>query len=215
MDLGAISAGAWYVAIDFQLYVLLAAWVLWSRHQSVTSRPWLKPAVVTAATVLSMTVISKFPQFDIWAPYFISSYGLGCLVAWANQKAISKRWIWFVLGALLFDLAFEWRGRQAFAMLAAVGLLVWPMWSRKPASPAWLARASDLSYPLFVGHFSLLILLGSWWNHHGTSEGPLSPLVYLALVSTLAWGWALILQRVLNTLVNGWARHFLARARWA
>ena len=215
MDLGAISAGAWYVAIDFQLYVLLAAWMLWSQGSALASRPWIKPAVVTAATVLSMTVISKFPQLDIWAPYFISSYGLGCLVAWVNQQTISRRWVWFVLGALLFDLAFEWRGRQAFAMLAAVGLLVWPMWSRKPASPAWLARASDLSYPLFVGHFSLLILLGSWWTHHAWPQGPVSALAYLALTTALTWGWALSLQGALNALVTFWTRHFLARTRWA
>jgi peptidoglycan/LPS O-acetylase OafA/YrhL len=120
-----------------------------------------------------------------------------------------------VLGALLFDLAFEWRGRQAFAMLAAVGLLVWPMRSRKPASPAWLARASDLSYPLFVGHFSLLILLGSWWTHHAWPQGPVSALAYLALTTALTWGWALSLQGALNALVTFWTRHFLARTRWA
>ena len=215
MSVPAISAGAWYVAIDFQLYVLLALWVVHTRRARDGVSSWVKPAVVTAATVLSVTVISKFPQLDIAAPYFISAYGLGCLVAWHQHRVISSRWLWLVVGAILFDLLLEWRGRQAFALLTALLLLAWPLLQRKPTSPDWLARASDLSYPLFVGHFSLLMLLGSWWTQHGMANTAASPWVYLVLLAGLGWGWAMLLEATLERLVAGWTRHFLARTRWA
>jgi peptidoglycan/LPS O-acetylase OafA/YrhL len=211
--LGAISAGAWYVAIDFQLYLLALVWTIAGRRLAYTSWAWLRPAGMALAVVLSAWFINRHPEWDVWAPYFLSAYGLGCLVAWAQRDVVSRCWLWAVLVLLVLDLVFDWRGRQALALMSAVVLLVWPWLALKSQPPAWLARACDLSYALFVSHFALLIGLGAWlagprWAH------PAYTLLYLLAVVMLSWLWAMLIDGV-HSRLGSLARYFSTRPRWA
>ena len=210
----AISAGAWYVAIDFQLYVLLALAVLWFRR---TGTPVLAHGLtlfLVLGVMLSTLILSRQAALDAFAPYFLGSYGLGCLVAWIQRRPLERPLLWLVWAVLALDLSVDWRDRQALALATAAFLWVWPALPRLSKSPLWLGRANDLSYALFVGHFSLLIGLGAWWSAH-ISSGPKAALMYFLLASGLAWLWAWSLQTLLAGSSAWLSRHLDARPRWA
>jgi peptidoglycan/LPS O-acetylase OafA/YrhL len=210
----AIAAGAWYVAIDFQLYVLLTAWVLLARRRSGAAWIGWRAALMALAVLLSTTWLSRWPSLDVWAPYFWGSYGLGVLVAWSRQGGASLRWLGCVVFVLAVDLVLEFRGRQAFALATAGLLWAWPSGGLTRPSPAWLARACDLSYAVFVAHFSLLMAVGAWWSSHGI-EAPAGALAYGFMCASLAWVWGWALQTLLDRSRAWMARYFGARPRWA
>lgn len=210
----AVSAGAWYVAIDFQLYVLLAAWVLVARRR--TGMAWIgwRAGFMAGAVLLAAVWFSRMPELDAWAPYFWASYGLGVLVAWSRQGGASRRWLWCVGFVLAVDLVLDFRGRQALALVTAALLFAWPYWRTPRTTPLWMARACDLSYAVFVGHFSLLIALGAWWSRHGVDTAP-GALAYGLICAALAWVWGWALQALLDESSAWFARHFGAWPRWA
>lgn len=216
----AISAGAWYVAIDLQLFALLAWLVLVFGRPNMPGRAsWFAP-LLALTVVLATVVFSRQPWMDVYAPYFWGSYGLGCLVALAQGKPAERQWWWLAGSIVALDLWLDWRDRQGLALASAVCLWLWPALRAAWCAPRWLAQASDLSYALFVGHFSLLIGLGAWWTTHGpsNSSSPSSPevaLLYLTLAGVLAWGWAWGWQS-LQTHSGFWlSRYLRARTRWA
>ena len=214
LDIDAISAGAWYVAIDFQLYVLLVMVVLAHRRGPLIRRPWVRPTLMTLGVLVSALILSRLPHWDAWPVYFLCSYGLGVLVCWAQSCQISRHHLWHVLAILAIDLMLSWRGRQALALSTTLILMAWPLWQSRLQSPGWLARANDLSYALFVGHFSLIIGLGAWWQMHAPAT-PWAALEYLAVVSVLAWVWAWAFDRFQAHSAAWAARHLGARPRWA
>ncbi len=210
----AISAGAWYVAIDFQLYVLLSAWVLLARRRTGASWIGWRSGLMAVAVVVGTIWLSRWHEIDAWAPYFWASYGLGVLVAWSRHSPASRRWLWCVGFILAVDLVLDFRGRQALALATACLLWAWPHLRVPRGSPAWLARACDLSYAVFVGHFSLLIALGAWWTLHG-ADTPEAALAYGVLCAALAWVWGWALQALLDQSRARLARYFGARPGWA
>ena len=120
-----LSAGVWYVSIDFQLFagtVLLLGAARWLK-QVVAGRwsvqavqrwwPWsvtgMQMLVVlgTAASLFSFNLDS---DLDIWAIYFMGAYGLGMMAYWAvAAEKRSTAWSWamliaaLVIGALVFE----------------------------------------------------------------------------------------------------------------
>ena len=74
-----MTVGAWYVAIEFQLFVLLnvLVWGLWrlgARHAAVI-------VSVALLCLASQWYFNRDAEWDRWALYFFESYGLGALLA--------------------------------------------------------------------------------------------------------------------------------------
>lgn len=165
----AISAGAWYVAIDFQLYALMAATV-WlcgrgrdGQGADAARRPWLVPLLVTLMAAASLLVFNRDAALDIWAPYFFGSYGLGALAWWARSGAAGRRRL--LLAAMLFSallaLAIDFRERIALAAILALMLAFWHSSGRvSPITPllGWLGR---ISYSVFLVHFPVCLLVNA------------------------------------------------------
>ena len=210
----AISAGAWYVAIDFQLYVLLAFLVLAFRRSGLPTMDRGLAILLALTLVMATLTFSRQASLDAYAPYFWGSYGLGCLVAMVQHQNVGRRWLWLALACLAVDLSIDWRDRQGLALATGAFLLVWPNIRQRLTTPAWLAWANEHSYALFVGHFSFLIALGAWWTAHGPS-GSIAALAYLVTAGLLAWLWAWALQTLLNGPWVWLTRYLPARARWA
>lgn len=163
----AISAGAWYIAIDFQLYALMAASVrLCGRMEQGAGdarQPWAVPLAVVLLVCASLLVFNRNPAFDIWAPYFFGSYGLGALAWWARSGAASRRRL--LLAAMLLlslvALLIDFRERIALAAVLALGLAFWPSAGRvTPVTPllGWLGR---ISYSVFLVHFPVSLLVNA------------------------------------------------------
>jgi peptidoglycan/LPS O-acetylase OafA/YrhL len=104
--------------------------------------------------------------WDVWAPYFFGSYGLGMLAWWA---AIARKRIDAALltGAILLlgglALEMEFRGRIALALATSLLLiLVYRGGVRLPVRrwPA-LQFFGRISYALFLVHFPICLLVNA------------------------------------------------------
>ena len=160
----ALSAGMWYIAIDFQLYAGFAL-LVWccGLHKDVPR--WLVPLAVSFLGALSLVVFNRDPALDIWAIYFFGSYALGIFAWWASDPQ-GTRSAAVVHGAVLviiavYALEIEFRTRIAVALIVALlllagrrGALVIP--NVRPV--AFLAR---ISYALLLVHFPVSLLVNA------------------------------------------------------
>ena len=178
-----LSAGVWYVAIDFQLYALLLI-VLWLARQGLPNMSGAGPVCVIALISASLFHFNRDAGWDNWAIYFFGAYGLGAITYWGTQR---KRVAWWVvamgavtIGALLLD----YRSRIQVALLVATSLGVarhtglieaWP----KSRLTAWLGQ---ISYAVFLTHFPVCLVINALFERFA----PHAPAVQLAGM-LLAW----------------------------
>lgn len=159
----ALSAGVWYVAIDFQLFVLLAV-VLWVGHR--LGRRRTAQALVLGLMLASLWLFNLNAQLDNYAIYFFGSYGLGVLAFWASRSRRPGNWL--ILGAAAGTLALfiNFRERIALALLTALLLCALQMRGARLPLERHLPDAArhkihqwgQASYALFLVHFPVLML---------------------------------------------------------
>lgn len=164
-----LSAGVWYVSIDFQLFALTAllfAAVRWADagpDGAPRARPTPGQAVVVLLAAASLWGFNRDADFDNWAVYFFGAYGLGMMAFWAVRSA--RPWAWSALMGLLLGIALwlEWRSRIALAGAAAL-LLVAVMRSpqlQRLQGPARLQQLGRMSYSVFLVHFPVCLLVNA------------------------------------------------------
>lgn len=188
-----LSAGAWYVAIDFQLYALLAL-LLWlvgnlagGRHPS-----WLAPVLVAAGVGASLMYFNLDPDWDVWAPYFFGSYGLGVLAWWASDARRGPAAAAVLVSAILLlggiALELEFRSRIAVALATALALVAACRWRLKfpGQDSALVGFLGRISYSVFLVHFPVCLVV----NAAFTRFMPAEPWLQGAGV-LLAWGASL------------------------
>ena len=173
----ALSSGAWYVAIDWQLYAVLA--VLLISFSSYQALIWL----ISIVAVSSLLYFNRSAQYEAYFIYFIGSYGLGVLAYLAKNFADKKIQVLakFALIAIGLIIAIStlhevWL-RNFLAWFVALLLLVWgnvSYPSLAPASPkakAFLLRsiswASPRSYCAFLIHFAFILLANTLYIASG------------------------------------------------
>lgn len=190
----ALSAGVWYVAIDFQLYALLALLVvLRARLPGDEARRRWTALGLTTLVAASLLVFNLDAGLDVWAIYFLGAYGLGVLAQWARVDA---RWCVVIAVLVAAALLLEWRSRIALAGSVAMMLAVMPdgrarAWRVVPLSrlAAFLSR---ISYAVFLLHYPAYLVVGALV----ADQWPHLPDVHLvglgvAFGLALAAGWAL------------------------
>lgn len=176
-----LSAGVWYVAIDFQLFALavLLLWGVQMLAAAVRARwgaqavarwwPWSvtgAQALVVAGVAASLYGFNLDVQWDVWAVYFFGAYGLGMLAYWAVQspRALGA-WGWALLMAALVlgALALQWRTRIAVAGGLALAFVAAMRWPAMAAWAGWaqLRRLGRISYSVFLVHFSACLLVNA------------------------------------------------------
>ena len=203
LDVDSISVGVWYVAIDFQLYVLLAL-MLW------LGRAWAKAAVV-GLMLVSLFYFNRNPLWDPWAIYFFGAYGLGAIAYWAARSSRAGGWLLLFAALCVAALAVDFRGRLVLALVTA-SLLGWVQWHSvqgRPFAPTmpppWargLRALSNSSYALFLVHFSVLMLGNAWFSRLNSASA--------------AWaGWVLLtcwlISMALASLFVRWVERPLSR----
>ena len=174
-DHESLSAGVWYVAIDFQLFTLsvLAFAAVRALPQGLPRQraAWVGQGAVVAGVAASLWGFNRDAQWDVWAVYFFGAYGLGMMAFWASRAPRAAGWVgaMAVLGAVA--LVLDFRGRIALALATAL-LLVWAM--RTPAVRQWqgvapLVRLGQMSYSVFLIHFPVCLLVNAvvheLWPH--------------------------------------------------
>jgi peptidoglycan/LPS O-acetylase OafA/YrhL len=165
----ALSAGAWYVAIDFQLYALVTL-LLWGvariagqRHQA-----WLMPALVALCVSVSLLYFNRDAGWDVWAPYFFGSYGLGMLAWWASDPARKPGDAALLLAIIvvptLVALNIEFRSRIAVALVVACVLFRFGRIKLADVrSQAWglVNRMATISFSVFLVHFPVCLVVNA------------------------------------------------------
>jgi peptidoglycan/LPS O-acetylase OafA/YrhL len=190
-----LSAGAWYVAIDFQLYAG-AALLLWlcGRLSGGLARPWLVPVAMTLVVVSSLFYFNRDADWDVWAPYFFGSYGLGMLAWWASDPARTRRAVvlLFLMMALpaLAALMLDFRSRIAVALSVACVLML--LGRVRVCSTAGWAVANWLgknSYSIFLVHFPVCLVVNAAFTRFVPVEAEWQLIgIVVAWVGSLAGG---------------------------
>lgn len=188
-----ISAGAWYIAIDFQLYALLTM-LLWFTG-SVASRrsaPWLAPVLVVFGMSASLLYFNRDAAWDAWAPYFFGSYGLGIIAWWARDLSRRPAVVALLLVAIVLPavcaLAVDFRTRIAVALIVACALVLVSrrgmLMSRQRLS--WIRAFGRISYSIFLVHFPVCLVINAAFARFV----PPQPL-FQAIGMLLAWAASL------------------------
>ncbi len=204
VDVNSLSAGVWYVAIDFQLYVVLLL-LLWLAQVSAdryqVAMRWVALLAVVGLIASSLLWFNRNPAMDEWALYFFGAYGLGVMVQWSSGLTRKHFWLTMVFSAVILALALEWRSRLVVALFTAlilsVGLHVKPVLNQRVHDVvAWLSR---ISYSVFLIHYPIILLIGSifarLWPHH--VEAHIAGLLAAWLLSLA--GGAVLYQQVERT----------------
>ena len=218
-----LSAGVWYVSIDFQLFagtVLLLAGVQWLQR-SVTRLwgeqamqrwwPWAvtgMQALVVAGTAASLYSFNLDADLDVWAIYFMGAYGLGMMAYWAvaaDKRSTAWSWAMLIAALVIGALVFEWRDRIFLAGATALLLIVC---MRTDGIARWkgfapLRRLGEISYSVFLIHFSICLLVNAVVNHfwHGSVTAAVVGIPF-AFVLSLTAGYTL--YQLVERHVSSW-----------
>ena len=199
----ALSSGAWYVAIDFQLYALLI--LLCFALQSPTNKRL--SIVVALLCTASMWLFNRVDELDIWAIYFLAAYGLGVLAAWAKRSAFEAKVFWFTALLAVAALCVEYRTRLSLALLTAVWLVIKPKgmvhWT---PMKRLVHRLSNSAYVLFLTHFGVIVLFSAIWNK-SHFQGPDMAFALTGFAWLCCVGMGLFLHEKAEVPIHHWVTH--------
>jgi peptidoglycan/LPS O-acetylase OafA/YrhL len=186
-----LSAGAWYVAIDFQLYALITG-LLWLGGRIAGNRPstWLMPLLVTLGVSISLLYFNRDADFDVWAPYFFGSYGLGIFAWWASDPrrpflATFALLLMMVVPTVL-ALGLDFRIRIAVAAVVACFLFLFGRTRLSTyASSGWsvINYLGKISYSIFLVHFPVCLVVNAAFTRFVPDDAYLQG-------AGVVWAWA-------------------------
>lgn len=166
VEVEALSAGVWYVAIDLQLYaaVVLMAWV----SQRTGGFKLLQPThalllLASTMTIASLLMWNRNAEHDEWAWYFFGAYGLGALAHWAQRERKLVLGSVVIIALLGIALWLEWRERLLLTGVTALLLMNSARIERFVAVIVtrpirWLG---DISYSVFLIHYGIAVFASS------------------------------------------------------
>jgi len=166
VEVEALSAGVWYVAIDLQLYAVLVL-MAWA-SQKTGGLKLLQPQqglllLAIAMTIASLLVWNRNAEHDEWAWYFFGAYGLGVAAHWAQREG-KVVWVSLLAAGLLgIALWVEWRERLLLTGVTALLLINSNRIERFVGSiiqgpVRWLG---DISYSVFLIHYGIAVFASS------------------------------------------------------
>ena len=192
LEVDALSAGVWYVAIDLQLFALSAAllWLARAIERRTQAHYHLGPVFILLATAAALFHFNTQPHLDMWAIYFFGSWGLGMLAWWAaSQRRAPLFWMACLTLLGLAALLVDFRPRLGVALVVATTLAV----ARYTGGlHRWLdfrplAFLGQVSYAIFLVHFPICLVINAAFTH----IHPDVPVIQGAGM-LLAWGLSVI-----------------------
>ncbi len=176
-----VSAGLWFVCINFQLGLIYAI-MLWLRDTLAgvlkipTASPWINVPIL-AGWILSLSSLFYFncdSDWDSWGIYFFPYFFMGVVVHQALKSRASAPMFWAYQLMIIASMCFDWRWRLMSALI--VGLLLFGadksgLAARWPRS-RWIAQMGKVSYSLFLVHFPVLLVISTLWTRFGWTSAP-------------------------------------------
>ncbi len=208
----ALSAGVWYVAVDFQLFTLMVALLWLARRTHVEGRcQHLAPVLVSVLTIASLFHFNRDAAWDDGALYFFGAYGLGALAFWASRRERSYLWLGVVAALGLAAVLVDFRSRIAVALLVT---LLLGLVRHADAAQRWLewrplAFLGRISYSVFLVHYPVCLVVNAAFAHFAQG-GPLIN----AFGLVLAWCASLLVgalfHRHVEQAADMWQSRFAA-----
>lgn len=213
-----LSAGVWYVAIDFQLFAMMAL-LLWFGRV----RP-LGPVLVLAVGTAALFWFNRIEALNNWGIYFFGSYGLGAAAWWASDRRRLAAWLGVITSITIAALLIDFRLRIAVALCVALTLgfsrrYGWLERFPNHPLPAFLGK---ISYSVFLVHFPICLIVNALFVRFEASSsaaaifGMISTLTASIGLATVFHRWVespAASQRIINALLNTWrtTRQLFAR----
>jgi peptidoglycan/LPS O-acetylase OafA/YrhL len=166
-----LSAGLWYVAIDFQLFTVCALLVFLVEKLSPASWSYKSTRLISliifsGLTIASVTFFNRHEVYDVWFVYFFATYGLGLLTAFLVRSQSHRVLILIVVAVTIFSLYYQdFRERLSVALLMAF-LLFSSYESNWTKSKLWknpLQKIGEMSYSIFLVHFPVSLVISGIW----------------------------------------------------
>ena len=167
-----LSAGLWFVCINFQLGLMLAA-MFWLSDALARSKRWQALDVIGGVgwtlSLFSLFFFNLNDDWDHWALYFFPYFYLGVIIH-RGLAGLSGKWEFVAYQAVLVAaMLFEWRWRLLSALI--VGGLLYSAehsgWGARWPNNRLVIWLGNLSYSLFLVHFPVLVLIATVWTRMG------------------------------------------------
>jgi len=151
-----LSAGVWYVAIDFQLYTLLLI-TLWLAHRLLPRHPNAGRWLFALLAIASLFYFNRDDDWDNWALYFAGAYGLGAIVQWTVRQGTAPVWLATVVALVALALSLDFRLRIAVALAVAIvlGLARYTGFIESRPRSKLIAWLGQISYAVFLVHYPI------------------------------------------------------------
>lgn len=166
VEVEALSAGVWYVAVDLQLYAVLVS-MAWA-SQKAGGLKLLEPGHILLLLALAMCMASlllwnRNAEHDEWAWYFFGAYGLGVVANWAQHEGKAFGGSLLMMCLLGIALWIDWRERL---LLTGITALILMNSVRIEQFVAVLVRGpvrwlGDISYSVFLVHYGIAVFASS------------------------------------------------------
>lgn len=165
LGLDSISAGVWYVAIDWQLYSVLA--ILLMSFSSYQALIWL----LSIVAISSLLYFNRLGEYEAYFIYFIGSYSLGMLAYLGKNssepklRVLAKGLLMLIGVVIAISSLQEFWPRNVLAWFVALTLLLWgnaqyPHIQSKLKNEmlCFIQWGSERSYCAFLIHFAFILL---------------------------------------------------------
>jgi peptidoglycan/LPS O-acetylase OafA/YrhL len=193
LDYDGLSAGVWYIAIDFQLFALLLG-TLWLAQGIAAGRSRtviFGQLLVSALALGSLFFFNRDAAGDNWSLYFFGSYALGVLAYWASNRKQAPAWLLLIAAIVITAVLVDYRSRIAVALVVAMALGMASytgFLARWPKSPA-IAWLGQISYSVFLVHFPACLLINALFSHFAISDPMLNLTgMFIAWAASIAAG---------------------------
>lgn len=187
VDQEALSAGVWYIAIDFQLFACMALlfWMGGVLQQRDAGLRHVAVIAVAGLTAGSLVLFNRDDQWDETALFYFAYYGLGALVYWGADRNHRRRSLLALAGlAVLVGLSLLIDFRMRVVVAAAVALLLgaarYTGYLHSFAAPPLLNYLGRISYSIFLVHFPICLLVNAAFFHF-LPHDPVTSVVGLVL----------------------------------
>lgn len=200
----ALSAGIWYLAIDFQLFALVLAWV--GMLSGSARRLSLQPATVAklsrasfaALAVASLFGFNRDGGLDHWAIYFFGTYFLGMVLRWAIDGQLTRGYLWAYLALMSLAMVVDWRPRLLVAGVTAITIALAAdcQFLRRWPKSGVVAYLGQTSFSLFLVHFPVCLVVNAWFSRSALAPHE----AWLAML--VAYGASLAVAAVFHRVVE-------------
>lgn len=207
LDFDSLSAGVWYIAIDFQLFTLLlfTLWLARAAGRGFNGTHVVGITLVTGLALASLFYFNRDSNWDNWALYFFGAYALGIFCYWVTGTRRSPGWLLVMVGVVGAALVVDFRSRIAVALFAALalGIAQYRGFMENHPEGSILAYLGKISYSVFLAHFPVILVINAIFSRFA----PESP-VANACGIVLAWAASIAAGAVFYRFVESRASYW-------